>query len=309
MYLLIIPLVLFLILFIVYKKKYSDIEYKKWVNIQELTQRERDKIRQSCEAEQRQYRKLTSEVAELQRTYNALKETQQESIDKDLNFYRETKLQEINNQRLTKEREASEEFDKFIAMINANKAVARIELDDIKEELEDFRRRREVINEQVLREKALQDEENFYKVCLSDDDIDDLSIIKEIEHRFNNKMVLYRAAFDCYIKKPAQEMIKRVLNGRDPSGIYCITYRPTGEIYIGRSTHVGKRWMEHIKNAAKVGNQIAHTSLHTKMERDGIWNFGFQLLEEVEKEKLGEREKFYIDLYGSKMLLNEKSGG
>ena len=58
-----------------------------------------------------------------------------------------------------------------------------------------------------------------------------------------------------------------------------------------------------------VGTQIAHTSLHTKMAKDGIWNFSFQLLEEVDKDMLREREKFYIDLYGAKNLLNEKAGG
>jgi len=69
-------------------------------------------------------------------------------------------------------------------------------------------------------------------------------------------------------------MEKRVLNGKKPSGIYCITYIPTGEIYIGRSTDISNRWQEHCKSAYGVGT-IAHSSLHTKMARDGIWNFTF----------------------------------
>jgi predicted GIY-YIG superfamily endonuclease len=69
-------------------------------------------------------------------------------------------------------------------------------------------------------------------------------------------------------------MIKRVLKGRKISGIYCITYIPTGEIYIGRSTDIGSRWSEHTKSAYNIGS-IAHSSLHTKMARDGIWNFQF----------------------------------
>jgi hypothetical protein len=101
-----------------------------------------------------------------------------------------------------------------------------------------------------------------------------LQLIKEIEGRFNNKEVLHKAAYDCYIKRPAQEMIKRVTEGNKISGIYCITYIPTGEMYIGRSTDIANRWGEHTKAAFSLGS-IAHSSLHTKMARDGIWNFTF----------------------------------
>ena len=46
------------------------------------------------------------------------------------------------------------------------------------------------------------------------------------------------------------------------------------------------------------------------MRKDDIQNFTFELLEKVEKSKLSEREKYYIDFYDSKKFgLNEKAGG
>jgi hypothetical protein len=46
------------------------------------------------------------------------------------------------------------------------------------------------------------------------------------------------------------------------------------------------------------------------MAKEGIWNFSFQLLEEVPKEKLSEREKYWINFYHSKDYgMNEKAGG
>ena len=125
-----------------------------------------------------------------------------------------------------------------------------------------------------MREKEAQENTDFYRICISDEDKNDLNLIKEIENRFNNKEVLHKAAYDCYIRRPAQEMIKRVIQGDKVSGIYCITYIPTGEIYIGRSTDIANRWVEHTKSAFSLGS-IAHSSLHTKMARDGIWNFTF----------------------------------
>jgi hypothetical protein len=45
---------------------------------------------------------------------------------------------------------------------------------------------------------------------------------------------------------------------------------------------------------------IAHSILHTTMAKDGLENFTFELVEEVSKDKLTEREKYWIDFYGSK---------
>lgn len=45
------------------------------------------------------------------------------------------------------------------------------------------------------------------------------------------------------------------------------------------------------------------------MKQHGIENFTFELLEEVPKDKLSERETFYIDFYQSKKVgLNERKG-
>ena len=51
---------------------------------------------------------------------------------------------------------------------------------------------------------------------------------------------LDKLIYDSYIAKPVNEMVKRVLGGNKPSGIYKIT-RSTGEVYIGKSTDVAAR--------------------------------------------------------------------
>jgi hypothetical protein len=45
------------------------------------------------------------------------------------------------------------------------------------------------------------------------------------------------------------------------------------------------------------------------MQKDGLENFTFELVEEVPKDKLTEREKYWINFYGSKEYgLNERNG-
>ena len=103
-------------------------------------------------------------------------------------------------------------------------------------------------------------------------------------------------------------MIKRVLQNSTCSGIYKITCQVTKEVYIGKSTDIKNRWQQHCKTAFNCGT-IASSLLHRKMQQYGIENFTFELLETVPKDKLSEREKFYIDFYKTKETgLNERSG-
>ena len=178
----------------------------------------------------------------------------------------------------------------------------------LKDEVEDFQKKRESINKESLRQRIIEERQDFYRIQLSEESIRDISILEEIKPRLSKLDSLNKLIYDNYIKKPAEEMIKRVLEGRAPSGIYKITRLKTGEIYIGKSTDIKARWSQHTKSAFHCGT-ISHSVLHTTMEKDGIDKFTWELLEEVPKEKLSEREKYWIQFYGSqKYGLNEKVG-
>ena len=232
----------------------------------------------------------------------------QEIIDKELENYKIQQIQKLQQNLNIKETELNNQLFQFKEKIEEDKKEALDILNSILEELEDYRKKRKVINEAILREKELKEKETFYKINISENDIEDIEVLKTIEYKLKNREALNKLIFDVYISKPMKEMIKRVLCGGAPSGIYKITYIPTGEAYIGRSTDVSNRFKEHILSCFSIGH-IAHSSLHTKMARDGIWNFTFELLEEVDKDKLNEREKYWIDFYDTKIYgLNEKRG-
>ena len=145
-------------------------------------------------------------------------------------------------------------------------------------------------------------------ISISETAIDDIAVLNSIRNKLHAHELLDKLIYDTYVSKPVLEMVKRVLKGESPSGIYKITRLKTGEIYIGKSTDVRSRWQQHLKTAFGVGT-IAHSILHTTMEKDGVQNFTFELLEEVPKDKLTEREKYWINFYDSKSYgLNEREG-
>ena len=187
-------------------------------------------------------------------------------------------------------------------------AKAREELLAIIEELEEYKKKQTAYNAEILRRRELEEKQDFYRVVLSTEASDDISYLLSIREKLIYRENLDKLIYDVYISKQVNEMIKRVLKGAAPSGIYKITRIKTGEIYIGKSTDIKKRWTEHCKTAYGVGT-IAHSVLHTTIKKDGIENFTFELLEEVPKDKLTEREKYWITFYDSKNYgLNERNG-
>ena len=181
------------------------------------------------------------------------------------------------------------------------------ELFYLRKELEDFRSRREAVNEAIRRERELSEKEDFYKIQLTQNDIEDIKLLDSMKDRLCHKEIFPKVIWESIARRPVSEMIKRVV-GQKVGGIYKITYIPTGEAYIGRTVNFKDRWQAHIQTALGM-EKVASSTLHTHMARNGIWNYNFEILEEVPKDKQSEREKFYIDLYGTQKQLNMKAGG
>lgn len=215
---------------------------------------------------------------------------------------------ELLNERLkAKQEEAVLSFENYKKSLEEKKVLYEKEISLVKLELEDFHRQREAINEAIKRERELSEKEDFYKIQLTQNDIEDIKLLDSMKDRLCHKEVLPKVIWESIARRPVSEMIKRVV-GQKVGGIYKITYIPTGEAYIGRTVNFKDRWQAHIQTALGM-EKAASSTLHTHMARNGVWNYSFEILEEVPKDKQSEREKFYIDLYGTKKQLNIKAGG
>ena len=182
-----------------------------------------------------------------------------------------------------------------------------LEIARLQSELEDFKARQDSVNEAILREKELKEKEDFYSIQVSDNDKEDIKVLQSMDLKLHNRDVIPKLIWELYIRRPCQEMIKRVTGGRKISGIYKITNKQTKEAYVGKTTDFSTRWQNHCKTAIGLEG-AARATLHNRLAQDGLWNYTFEILEEVDKENLSAREAFYIDLYGTKKQLNMKSG-
>lgn len=77
------------------------------------------------------------------------------------------------------------------------------------------------------------------------------------------------------------------------SGIYKLTNIINKKIYIGSAININRRWKSH-KRSASQDNPIWLIS--RALKKYGIDAFDWQIIEEVPKESLLEREQYYLDI-------------
>jgi len=251
------------------------------------------------------------------------KEKRYNEVNQDLDAYRKKQIEEIENSaKLYMEHKhhlIEESVDKY-RLIKIDEANSQLEqkqlylnnleeqINKIQNELEEERTKRAAINEEILRQRKLEQEQDFYRIQIDPDDKDDIELLRSVTPRLRHPEAINKVIWSGYYQKPLAELRKRLLTNGDISGVYKITRLKSGEIYIGQTTSIDKRWQEHVKSALGVGT-LASSQLHRVMRSDGPENFTFEILEEVPKDKLRERESYYIDFYDSKTYgLNSVTG-
>ena len=265
-------------------------------------------------------KELSANISKLQ-SILAEKEKRYEEVNQDLDLYREGKIKEIDGAAAEYEQRRQLIVDKGIEEYRAltndffnaeldlkNQQLEQInkDLDLIRSVLEEERRKRDAVNEEILRQRKIAEKQDFFKIQINPNDKQDIELLKSITPKLRHPEAINKVIWTGYYQKPLAELRKRA--GIESSGVYKITRLKTGEIYIGQAVNVSTRWADHCKTALGVGT-LASSQLHRVMATDGPEEFTFEVIEEVERDKLRERESFYIDFYDSKNYgLNTVSG-
>lgn len=83
--------------------------------------------------------------------------------------------------------------------------------------------------------------------------------------------------------------------------IYKITNKINNKIYIGQTTkkRATNRYSQHRYLATHLDQERGISYLHRAMANDGLDNFYFEVIEEIDNQLLNEREQFWIAEYNS----------
>lgn len=284
--------------------KQVEDEYKQLVDY-------RGKLARDCEMYKEQRRTEQLRAKEAHDATEQVLRAEHERARAELNGVRELELEKMRNEMQEKQRALNAEYNNQELYCQKNFATTlefyQEELSAAKSELDEFQAKRAAVNEAIRREKELNEQESFYSIDVPEVDREDIQVLQSMDARLHNRDVIPKLIWELFIRRPTQEMIKRVTGGRKFGGIYKITYKKTGEAYIGKSTDISTRWQNHIKTVIGLEG-AARATLHARMARDGLWNYTFEVLEELNKDELSTREAYYINLYGTKNQLNMKEG-
>lgn len=272
-----------------------------------------------------QLAKINQSLATAQEALKVTKEREEHlraEANKDINYYKSLKLKDVDSQIQDWTRSAQEaasfntklfqqDQERRQTELVSQTSILSGELEQLVLEIEDYKKQRQVINEEIQRSRAIKENQAFYQIQLDDTAKHDIQYLINIIEHFNNKEAIYKIIWTEYLQQPFKQMLNRVLGNTDPKNvIYMIKNLQTEEIYIGKTkAEVSKRWTEHIKTSLNIG-QISRTNIHKALYNN--WsNFAFTILEKVSVDaNLNEREKFYIKFYGSDTYgYNIKSGG
>lgn len=160
------------------------------------------------------------------------------------------------------------------------------------------------------REEEMKTKQDYYRLILSEEDQQDVKFLREVQTHLVHKEAIDKIIWDGYYKPAFDILSSHIFSSVNDTrcGIYRITCLTNEKSYIGQSVNIRDRWRQHIKTA------LAHTStlnkLYQEMKKQGIENFIFEIVEEVPRSQLNEREVYWINFYKSNLYgLNSTVGG
>ena len=224
--------------------------------------------------------------------------------------------QEIKNQQ----KELNQQYDKKIQQYNKNFESFCNSLNDnykMKEEkltqkIDLLNRQRESVEGQLdqvkkvyqaataarIREQQEQEKKIFYQLQIPEKQISDIKKLEQWKNQLNDPSIVSKIIWSSYIIKPTSDLCNRILGSSIVCGIYKITNQLTKENYIGQSVNISDRFKQHIKCGLGIDASFTNR-LYNNMQKYGVWNFTFELLQKCNRDKLNEKERFWIEMYQS----------
>lgn len=265
------------------EEKQNDLcEYKKYLDSQvSAAKEEYTTLRQYCEHADQEYRTKMSLME------SAQKNKEQELIDKynTLCEEQEERLKEVSHDFLTEWRKIN---DKLIGDKNA--LAAQVEQERI------------TLNAAINAAKRAQLEQtkkDYYKIMLDSAAQSDIEHLRSIEPMLVHPEALNKIIWKVYYEKPTSDMIGRVVGSSVKTGIYKITHCATEMVYVGQSLDIAARFKQHLKRG--LGAEApTQNKLYPAMKKFGPEAFMFEIIEECDKSKLDDREKFWQNFFSAK---------
>lgn len=249
---------------------------------------------------------LSAQKKELADSVKEAKETSEKYYDTLMNSVMnrfEINAQSLGDKYKEAEKAYQEEYNKtlescvteFQQEINNSK----MELAQLRATLDDAHKIVNAAIEANRRAEEIKEKENFYKLNLLKEDIEEIEKLREVVPYLRDASPLNKVIWKVYYEKPYTDLIGRVVGNKTITGIYKITNTKNGMCYVGQAVNIADRWRQHIKRGLGAETPTRN-KLYPAMAQFGVENFTFEIVEECDASQLNSREDSWQDYFHAK---------
>ena len=208
-------------------------------------------------------------------------------------------LQDVEKNYKEGEEECKAEYETVIQELLERASQAMQTSQDALLNLADIQSKVSSAVEALKRAELERTQKDFYRLNLTDIDIEEISKIRSIEPYLRDKESLNKVIWKVYYEKPYTDLVGRVVGSKTKTGIYKITNIENGMCYVGQAVNIAERWKQHIKRGIGA-EQPTRNKLYPAMLAVGVENFTFEIVEECPATKLNDREDYWQDFFKAK---------
>lgn len=254
----------------------------------------------SMDAKRQEIKKNLEDLQETQKKaaedlYNQALNIAENSYEKEIDRISDDlfqKREEAQNLYLQVTEEAVQEYQVAIAAKQQELANLTIKLNETKENVE-------VAVEAAQRKMEMETKQDYYRICLSDEDVAEIKRLREVLPYLRDKTPLNKVIYKVYYERPLTDMIGRVVGSGVHTGIYKITNIDSQMCYVGQAANIADRWKQHCKRGVGA-EDWTQNKLYPAMYSLGVENFTFEIVEECDRSRLNEREDYWQEYFHAK---------
>ena len=294
-----------LVLYVVLKPKLKTVQ-----KLDEDTQSQNENLRAELLELSKEHSSLTakkeeilSNIATLQKqaeeSSNAIYEKSYELANEKMSQAAETMSKKYRDMEEVAKNEYKTILEDCVSSFQQQITAKQNELSEVDKKLSDLTAKLTSAVEAAKRAEELRVKQDFYRLQLSQADIDEIARLREVTPYLRDSEPLNKVIWKVYYEKPYTDLIGRVVGTGVHTGIYKITNIANQMCYIGQAANIADRWKQHIKRG--IGAETpTRNKLYPAMLELGVENFTFEIVEEVERSKLNEREDYWQEYFHAK---------
>ena len=269
-----------------------------------------DYLKEQYEQKLQEYKQLKQDV---DKEYKASEESAKKYYQQMLDFYKQkfhTDIEEIHAIFMDTKHSLEDSYEELAkdlvqdyldkeqeSIQKIKKLNEKIQFEE--SQLEDLRHKVEAAVAYDKRNEENKNKTDFYKLNLTQDDLDEIYELRKIISHFRNPEPVNKVIWKTYYEKPYTDLVGRVIGSGVHCGIYKITNLQNNMCYVGQSTNIAERWKQHIKRGLGADTPTRN-KLYPIMQAVGVENFSFEIIEECTKSQLNDREDYWQDFFKAK---------